>query len=599
MRGSLLIATIFSILTCSTFAQASRVAEVEDYFHTRTYTFLQSRFPDKPFSIVVSIDTGRVEPTRKEFRMMKDSGVDLPFWYETEDENVNIWDRPDVSLGRLIKETKKIKIDIKVDASLSDEEVGELQSALATQLKLDPDSDSIVVTKMSWANQERYRNLQWVGGTFAVIMAALFLAFWLLTRIHVSRLIKGLSQPIKEIGQSTKKFASNALNMAQPQMPARPSKPEESASEKATDLADGSTMMELRKSCMVLIDKNIEMFKVPDPHMMSFIEKEGERHPGAMGSILAELDEDILKGLYKHGIGQWWFRAIALPTPLNGHSLEILARLERLRMRKHFSDEKSADGSGKAMRELGLDLCRMNCEDIAKALEGLPIEKAGYILNQLPTNLELGTAKILFPGQWAVFLESHTKFEVPESKILDFVRERAKSIHPPRNENDIKNFFNDLDLVDYLDTADPRDEKDLYRALHDGSRIRQERTPFYEILESQESFIPLLGSEMSLDQWVSALNHVQLSDREFFLNQLPEKLRYQINNRYKEVEPGEISDNQVRSARRKLTKIYNELYVQKQRQLLNAETESNVDSITKNNKDEASGDPSSEDESAA
>ncbi len=570
MRTFALLCLVIQLLLVAPLALASRVAEVEDYFHSRTNAYLQSRFPNKPFSIIVSIDTGREEPTRKEFRLLKDSGVDLPLWFEADEENVNIWDRPDVSLGRLIKETKKVRIDIKVDATLSDEELTELQSALANQLKLDPGSDSIVVKKMTWANQERYRNLQWVGGTFAVIMACLFLAFWALTRIHVSRLIRGLSQPIKEIGQTTKKFASNALSMGQPQQPSSAVEAKEADSESLTssDLADGSTMMELRKSCLDLMEKNKEMFIHPDPYMMAFIEKEGERWPGAMGSILAEMDENILKELYRHGVGQWWFKAIAQPTPLNGHSLGILARLERLRMRQHFSHETDEESISEKMRNLGLCLCRMNCEEIAKALEGLPIEKVGYILSKLPTNLELGTAKLLFPGQWAVFLDEDSQFEVPENKVLDFVMEKAKGLKPPRNEGDIKNFFNDLDLADYLDTADPRDEKDLYRALHEGSRIRQERTPFYEVLESQESFLPLLGSQMTVDGWVHALTNVQLSDREFFLKQLPEKLTYQINNRYKETDPGSVSDSQIRSARRLLTQLYNELYVQKQRELL-------------------------------
>ena len=104
----------------------------------------------------------------------KGAVANLPYWDDA--ESLDVWDRTDVTLGVLIAELKSVNINVKIDASLTDIEIKELQSNIATQLKLDQRSDIISVTRLEWNDAEKYRNIKWLGSFLALSILGLLFA---------------------------------------------------------------------------------------------------------------------------------------------------------------------------------------------------------------------------------------------------------------------------------------------------------------------------------------------------------------------------------------------------------------------------------------
>tara|TARA_Y100001935_G_C17294140_1_gene505127 strand:- start:735 stop:2297 length:1563 start_codon:yes stop_codon:yes gene_type:complete len=480
----------------------------------------------------------------------------LPYWYENEGET-DPWERMDVPLGTLIKQVRSVSVNVKVDASLSDGELDELKDNLVKHLKLDPVVDRIEITRMNWSDQERFRDFKWVGGALAFSLLLLIGMTWLMSRLAINKLISGLSKPISDIGSSTQKFADKALNMATDMGNAsRVNERKLSTVEKPNiDLPTDINLVEIRDAALELLDRNRHLFESPDADFIDFLERKGGADPIAMGSILAELKQDTLKSLFRFGKGSWWYKAIAQPAPLTALSLSLLGEIDRLRVRRHFS--KSQNMENQMFREFALILHRVDEEKIEGFLRGEPLEKVGPVLSLLPRDQCLSLAKMIYPGQWAIFLSSETpKDWVLDADFLKEIEEKSLAVAPLRDNEEIQSFFEDLDLMSFLDSASPRDERDFYQVLPLDSRIVRERFPFYSVVDANDRQIKVISGLFSPHEWAVALSSCDTSDRRQVLEKLPERLKFQIIELFKMRNYEKWDEVEVRLVRRGITQAF-------------------------------------------
>lgn len=560
MRKFYLLSILVSLVTLHLSAKASRVLEVEQFYQEKVKEILETRFPSTPFSVFVNVDTGRPEPTRREIQNSKNKEITkLPFWYSDEGiEDVDIWERPDVPIGTLIKQLRSVVVTIRVDATLKDEELKELQDVIAKQLKLDPGLDRIEISRMNWTDQERYRTIGWVGGLGAIAFLVLVLSFWLLARLSIARLVSGLTKPIAEIGNSTKKFANSALELASDLSQGQKSK----VGELDSGGQDESTpmdlnLLEIRKSALELLDRNRHLFETPDAEFLEFLERKGAADPITMGSILAELEQATLRTLVRYGAGDWWYKAVAQPAPLKAQSLAMLGEIDRLRVRRQFQDTHSEESA--QHREFALTLNRLKAPEVASVMSGLSLEEAQPIIELLPRDLALAVGKALFPGQWAVFIDRTSDPAKIKPQILKDLSAKAQKLRPLREEDEIKSFFRDLDLTEYLDSAPPRDERDFYLVLPELSRIRVQRYPFFKVFEGSDKVLKTLGSMFSPGDWAIALLNCDQGERRMLLEKFTDRLRFQVVERLSQLDRSENSiETSVRRIRRQIVRALQE-----------------------------------------
>ncbi len=548
----------FILLTVFSFsALGSRVLEIEEFYRSKVSEMLQTRFPQTPYSVFVSIDTGQPDSLRRDLRG-KSEQTKLPYWYDEDSEKIDLWERMDVPLGVLIKQVRSVTVSLKVDATLNEAELEDLKDNLAKHLKLDASSDRIEITRMNWTDQDRYRNLKWVGGSIAIGMMLLLISGWLVSKIAIARLVKGLTKPISEIGQSTQKFANQALNLASDLNGSQNRKERNFNSENAdsVQLPADINLVETREAALELLERNQGFFDGPDADFMDFLERHGEKDPVTMGSILAELPKESLRNLFQFGVGSWWYKAIAHPAPLTIHSLSLLSEIDRLRLRRHFSNRTQGIEKNE-YRQFALILNRLKKDVLVDILSGNSLDKVGPVLNLVPKETSLAVAKTLFPGQWAIFLSpTQAKDWVLDPNFLKTIENKALEVSPLRGNEEIAGFFEDLDLVRYLDTASPRDERDFYTVLPKNSRIVKERHPFYSILDASDDHIKVISGLFSPREWAIGLAGCDPSEKRHILEKFPERLRQQVIEVIKKTISSDIDDVQVSAIRRDIVSAF-------------------------------------------
>lgn len=546
--------TLFAILVLvSTMAHASRVPEIEQYYIDKVSGLLKTRFPDTPFTVYAQVDVGdRKEVSRKkEIRRGDTTTVQLPYLeVEDSDEDMSVWNRTDIPLGTLIGLLEKVVIKIQIDSSVEETELKELQENIAKQLKLDASADSIEVARVGFNQNEKKAQKLWlVVGMFAAILS-IAAVFWFLARQSVKALVSGLSQPISEIGKSTQEFANSALNMAADlSQQGSVSDKTSGATTPEEDLSLGSNLIEIRKSALELITRNHEMFKNPDSRFLSFLELQGSENPTQVGAILAELDQESIKTLFKFGWGAWWFTALASPAPLTPTSIRILSEIDRLRLRWHFNDDSQSTAK-KKNQEAGLVFGRMNDDELVSVLKDVTLPDAEPILDLLPRSQALSVAKKLYPGQWAKLLENHKSLSIVKPELVEKLMKKAIETKPLRKEDEIQGFFADLDLVKYLEIAPPRDERDFYTVLPKESKIKAERFPFYKVFDAPNDVKKLMGADINAKDWAYILAGCETSDQRSMLEAFPDRLRFMIQECIAELDMTKVDNHRVRSIRK-------------------------------------------------
>ena len=545
-------------------AEASRVPEIEQFYLSKTREFLQLRFPNEPFSVSVIVDTGRAEPTRKDFNRQSNSNsvTNLPY-LDIEEEELEIWDRTDIPLNNLIAQLRRVELQIQIDSSMSDEDIVALQDSLATHLKLDPGSDAVKIYKMDWTKLERYRTVGWVTGLLAFAMVLVFGVFYLLAKLSVRSLVKGLGTPIRELGQSTKKFADDALSIAtEMSTPATASVQKINGASVAgnddgDELTHGSNLLEIRESALELIDRNKEFFANPDANFMDFLNKRGQRDPETVGSILAELHKDSLKHLFENGSGDWWFVAISHPGPLSPKSISVLSEIDKMRLRMTFNESGRVAQVQQEFKEEGLIFSRIPVTNLADIFGDLSIEKALGIFEVMPRTKALAVAKEMYPGQWAAFLLDQKDNHDPIDRALlsQFMVEAQKRF-PKRKDAAIQKFFEEMDLSLYLDTANTRDERDFYVALPKDSNILNTRTPFFSVFDASKGILKTLGTALSPQDWALVLTHAEHHERDKFLNAIPERLSFRIHEEGRGIKITPQDEPHIRYLKRSLVAAY-------------------------------------------
>ncbi len=550
-----LILLLLLIVGIHTTADANRIPEIEEYYSRQTSEYLKTRFPDKPFTVFskVYVADKTNDSRKKELKSKRNSEPEARLPYLGVDdysEEVDLWSRVDLPLATLISQVDKVELKIRIDSSISDEEIAELKASISEQLKLVPQTDSVEFVKMDWTSKEVTTKRWWMTGGFLSALLVIFAMMYALSKLSVKFLIKGLEQPLSEIGKSSKAFANSALNAATDAQ-YQGSSEKEGDKEQQEDIPLGANLLELRNSGLELLQRNMDLLSKPDAETMEFIERQGADNPRAMGAILAELDNETLRSLFKFGLGLWWFVALSQPAPINQHSLRILNELDRLRLRRNFDlhNELAKDDT---YREIGLVFGRLNVDQLKQVFSATKLEEAQTYFSILPRALALALGKSLYPGQWAIFLDDNKKKTIAyDAKKMQDYKDKAIALQPLRKEQEIQTFFRDLDLVRYLDTASFRDEKEFYLVLPEDSKIKKEREPYFKILETSADVIKVMGPDMNVKEWAYFLSSAEPHEKDKFLNSFANRLSYLIKEEEKRMDSTNLDITFLRNTKKK------------------------------------------------
>lgn len=489
MRKLLMLIVSLSMLPT---AFASVVPEIEDYYNKKASDFIQTRFPQRPYTVFVKVDTGDTRNVKRG-ELADRKTTSLPYLDVSEEGN-DFWSRSDVPLASFLPYLKTVYVKIELDAHLTDSEFNTFKEDLFKHLKLSVATDKIEVAQMAWSAQNEFIPRNYIYGLAVGIPFLLILMFMAITRMSVHSLVKGLAEPLKNISKSTEAFAgqSAAIGQGKKSFDSDIGKREFAGSDAE------------REQIIDLLEKTKPFFNDLDGKTLSFIEKWGAQFPVAMGAVLVEMNTELVKELFRWGTGGWWTQALTQPGQWNKKVFMILTEAHHEMRKQELMAQKTVVSSDEKM--LSLALARLNPREIGIILKGKSLEAVEPVLALLPQEVVINVCKYMYPGEWGKIIEKSNQGKKALTEALrKEVYKKAVEIKTLRDDADVSLLFLESDLVKYLNAASTKDEREVYRTLPEKSNIIQNRFPFYRTFEAPSEVMKKLTADISLEDWATAL----------------------------------------------------------------------------------------------
>lgn len=516
---------VFMVMASSTFA--SIIPEIEDYYNKKASDFIQTRFPQRPYTVYVKVDTGETRNVKRG-ELADRKTTSLPYLDVTEAGN-DFWDRSDLPLASFLPYLKNVFIKVEVDAHITSDEFAKFKDDLFQHLKLNAATDRIEVTQMSWSPQNEVIPKNYIYGIALGVPFMLILMFMVVTRMSVHSLVRGLAEPLKNISKTTEAFAGQSMAVNQGK------KSFESEIGKKDFVGSDNE----REQILDLLEKTRPFFNDLDGKTLSFIEKWGEQFPSAMGAILVEMNAEVVKEQFRWGTGMWWTQALTQPGQWNSKMFMILTEAHHELRKYELLAQKNVASSEEKM--LSLALARLSPREIGIILKGKSLDTAEPVLSLLPQAVVINVAKYMYPGEWGKIIDkSHHGKKVISESLRKEIYKKAVEIKALRDDSDVSLLFLEADLMKYLNMAGTKDEREVYRTLPASSNIIKKRHPFYRVFESSTDMLKKLAVDVSLEDWAAALIDCDRDETDKIMSYFTDRQKFLVRSMTEQIK--QLSD---------------------------------------------------------
>ncbi|MBS1958107.1 MAG: hypothetical protein JST80_01415 [Bdellovibrionales bacterium] len=518
-----------------TISKHPRVAELEDSLRGQASEYLRSRFPDQPFLVSVSVDPIR----RQTGKNNTDSdGEQLPYFEAADNEITDEWDDPNASLHQLQLRTTKIAMEISLSENVSDGERAEVRDSLYQSLHLIPARDEIKVETRKWSSTRSY--------TYYFITGVAIILFFLIGFSIVQRYgYKRISQALSNIQLHNSGSGGGGAVAAPVTVPSA-----NSSDDRTIFGGSGmefSDLVKAREFMVTLVSLSEKTSVFPTLNTMVYFDSLGKQNPAALGALLMELPANLQKKIFSYGADQHWYESMLQPGHFRMESVELFQMAVR---EATFAHEAHVE-------EMLIRVWRMRGE-LDTFLRGLDREVALSILSLFPKDEAIKYARKAFPGGWADLLDPDykaTKFTPALSKEIG---EKAEKMRPLLDFSKLSHYRQLSELMKFLQTASPDEEKEVYLISKSNSMLHQSRAPFYPILDASDDKLDGFVQSFNPQQWTLALFNVDRGRRKKILDAMQEKQRFLFIERLKQLDQNHPDPVQVGQMRELIAQKFKE-----------------------------------------
>jgi len=515
---------LFSATAEAQVTRHPRVAELEKSLSREGLELMKGRFPDRPFLVTVKID-----PLIRERKNSSGNAEKLPYFDLAEEEVVDEWDDPSISNTALLNRVRKIYVNISIPSNLSDDEVAELKTTLVSNLSLLEARDTVEISKRNWGALDKggvsWQYIGWGALGWGLLMVGFFALFWYGTT---------------RLGQAFKESQAQNNKSNSPSPSAVPAFNPESFEKKQTsngDLKfnDPIKNREITTAGIRMIESHRSFPNLDD---MMIFHKVAEEKPADLGALLSETPIALRRKIFSYSFGSSWLDAMTNPGEVNSTCVETLNKCLRLQ-RNDMEIEWQA---------LLILVWRLG-DKRKEFFRGMNQAEAFAILSALPKSMALEVARESFPGAWGVLLDpNYTVNEISKDKIATHSA-RATALEPLRDFTQLNKYRNEKELLEFLKTADPTTEKEIYQAAGEGSVLHEIRAPFYKMFdlnaEDYDKFVPMIRVE----EWALAMFNISRHERKEVEKRFSDKQRFryfEILKSYDTAPPAKARMGEVR-----------------------------------------------------
>lgn len=503
-----------------------RVVELEKSLAAETLELLKGRFPNKPFLATVNIDAL--------MRDKKPTGgrEKLPYYEIGEEEIADEWDDPDTTSAYLLNRVRRINVKVSIPSSLSDDEVAELKQAVFKNLSLLEARDNVEIQKRSWSNLDQTTAL-WV-----YIVCGL--GFWLLTMFGAG-LISWFSS--RKLSESIATGLKDSNKNPAPSQPA----PIESIdrAQSMPSPANGDIRfndpIKTRESIHAAIKVIESHGQFPVLEDMIIFDKFSNENTPTFGALLSEFSWDMRKSLFSFSTNDTWLQALSDPGEVNNTCLEVLQKCARVQR-----------GGGRPdWQQLLVLVWRLN-QKASDFFKNMDQDKAFNILGHLPRSLSVAIARNTFPGAWGILLNpKHSPKMLNELETKALI-EKALSLYPVRDFALLDTYCREKDLLNFVRTADPQVEKEIYQVSKDA--LYKIRAPFFPVFEAEDQVLIKLVSIVRVEDWALSFYNIPKTERKRIEALMGDRQRVRCYELLRQFDQSSPLSNRIGDARERIAK---------------------------------------------
>jgi len=545
---ALMIFWTLSLLGQAVFAQDQaynkhpKVIEVEMLLSKEATAFLQQRIPNEPVYVNVNI-----EPLRRNSEIKNEQ---LPY-FNNEDEVGDEWDVIDTPMVLLLSRIKRSTINIEVPSHLSDTVILDLKEKLYEHLKLIPIRDSITFNKkdmpvQSPGQSKDYSLYYFIIGIALVVFCGLFIA---LKFTNSKAMIQSAQSSGNTSGAQTSSHASSSIN-------SRPKSPTISTGSITSRVNGDINFKDSIRAADMLKEKLHGVLSSPIFPLLSdmlILEDLSQKSLSSLGAFIFEMPRQNQQKVFFRGRSDKWFRGYVEAGSVDMECFLAVDKMLRNRI---------ASGSEK-WEELLIQTWRLD-EDAYLFLKQIPADEAFNILSHLPKSFSVPCAKKTFPGGWARILEVTDSKPIGDESKLDDYLSRTLQLKPYFSFKSIDDYKKDLELVDYLRTASPKDEEDVYESLSVTSNIHKIRPPFYAVFRADDEGFKNVFAQYDISEWAVVVLNAPRDYIKRVNAELDDKKKYIFSNYLKQLDENQPSIKQQIELREEMAKNYFHYLTQKQ-----------------------------------
>jgi hypothetical protein len=534
---SLLVSIGSFVATKSSQAEAlqksPRVAELEDKLTRDASAYLKGRFPDQPFTVLVNIDPlRRNEGQAPSSNAQKD---DLPYLDVQNDDVQDEWDNPQVSLSELMVRIKRASVAVSVPSAVTDDETTEIKTALFSLLHLTPARDEVLLERKKWnSNSFPWLYVEIVSTMLFVLLIGLLFVH----RNSAHRLAHALSQLKGNGGQSQNEQSSQSVSAAPV------SRSSDSPKRGGGGDVKFSDPIRLKELATRLIDSLVAQKSFPNLRQMIALDQLGRRNAPALGSLLTEFPLEARKRVFSLSSDPSWLEALYSPGTMTMEALDALQTVH----------QQTKDVKSPAWEQLLILVWRLG-DKTDGFFRGINQPKAFAILNELPKSVSIHAGRRSFPGNWGSLLDPTFKTVSLDEADIKELTATALNLQPLSDIESLNRYREQIELLEYIKLADPREEREIYGACPPDSMIHKIRKPFYPVFEQSEDQIRLLIKSVPFDQWAVAFFNISRSERKIIEAQFSEKQRYLLSQRLKQLDSQPPDRDGIESARTQIAEL--------------------------------------------
>lgn len=503
-----------------------RVVELEDRLNKDASGYIKSRFPEIPYMVTVRVDPLRRD-VKSEYSHDRDS---LPYFDVDEQEEIkDEWDNPQVPLMALINRSKRIKVTISVPSKLKEAEVSELKEGIFSVIHLTPARDEIEILRRDWVTEE----VPWTSVYItAGILFSLLLGLLVINRTSANRIARALTD-IKLGGSNQPSHSpapsAQSLNL---DLESRSNRKTESQEVKFND------PIKMKELATRHIQFLMGSSNFPNHQDIFVLDKLGQENPEKLGAILLEFPAEMQRKLFSYSSGFYWIEALHEPGFLDFECLEIL---QALTQNPRERDDLEWDHAVLSVWRLG--------EHRTQFIKSLPKDEAFALLVDMPKAVAVSEARKAFPGSWAALLDpDFSPPHLSKSRVQE-IQASAVRLLPLNDIELVRRYRAEKELLEFLTTSSPSEERDIYGAAPNHSLIHTLRPPFYPVFEQSQELLQWFVQKISTDHWALALFNLPKPDRSKIDEHFSEKQKFLLIEKFKRFDsqpPGSIKVGEAR-----------------------------------------------------